>query len=104
MRASASGVATAMDRARSLLCGPLRSALPRTVDPIALVSLYDCARPTGWLHTTLPAASAVPSRVKAHRYADANDIRGMTKAINGGYNGLDERTHYYLVAKKVLST
>jgi putative chitinase len=39
-----------------------------------------------------------------NRYADANDIRGMTKAINGGYNGLDERTHYYLVAKKVLST
>ena len=39
-----------------------------------------------------------------NRYADANDIRGMTKAINGGYNGLDERTHYYLRAKKVLST
>jgi putative chitinase len=39
-----------------------------------------------------------------NKYADANDIRGMTKAINGGYHGLDERTHYYLVAKKVLST
>lgn len=39
-----------------------------------------------------------------NRFADANDIRGMTKAINGGYNGLDERTHYYLRAKKVLST
>jgi hypothetical protein len=50
MRASASGVATATDRARSLLCGPRRSALPRTVDPIASVSLHDCGRPTGWLH------------------------------------------------------
>lgn len=39
-----------------------------------------------------------------NRFADANDIRGMTKAINGGYNGLDERTYYYLRAKKVLST
>lgn len=39
-----------------------------------------------------------------NRYADSDDIRGMTKAVNGGYNGLDERTHYYLVAKKVLST
>lgn len=38
-----------------------------------------------------------------NRFADANDIRGMTKAINGGYNGLDERTYYYLRAKKVLS-
>jgi putative chitinase len=38
-----------------------------------------------------------------NRYADANDIRGMTKAINGGYNGLDERTYNYLRAKKVLS-
>ena len=38
-----------------------------------------------------------------NRFADDNDIRGMTFVINGGYNGLDERTHYYLLAKKVLS-
>ena len=38
-----------------------------------------------------------------NRFADADDIRGMTKAVNGGYNGLDERTYNYLRAKKVLS-
>ena len=27
-----------------------------------------------------------------NRYADARDIRGATKAVNGGYNGLDDRT------------
>jgi putative chitinase len=37
-------------------------------------------------------------------YADVEDIRGMTKRINGGYNGLDERIAYYEKAKKALST
>ena len=26
-----------------------------------------------------------------NRYADRDDVRGLTKAINGGYNGLDDR-------------
>jgi putative chitinase len=39
-----------------------------------------------------------------NKFADADDIKGMTKAINGGYHGLDERTRYYTEAKKVLST
>jgi putative chitinase len=30
-----------------------------------------------------------------NKYADAKDIKGMTKVINGGYNGLDERTKLY---------
>lgn len=37
-----------------------------------------------------------------NKYADADDIKGMTKAINGGYHGLDERTRYYTKAKQVL--
>lgn len=28
-------------------------------------------------------------------YADARDVRRMTKAVNGGYNGLDHRQAYY---------
>lgn len=36
-------------------------------------------------------------------YADSEDIRGMTKRINGGYNGLDERLHYYEIAKESLT-
>lgn len=32
---------------------------------------------------------------KLNQYADQNDIKGQTKRINGGYNGLDERLHLY---------
>lgn len=35
--------------------------------------------------------------------ADKQDIRQITKRINGGYNGLDDRTMYYNRAKKVLN-
>jgi putative chitinase len=34
--------------------------------------------------------------------ADAQDIRGATKRINGGYNGLEDRQHHYHKALKVL--
>jgi len=35
--------------------------------------------------------------------ADQQDFRQITKRINGGYNGLDDRTMYYNRAKKVLN-
>lgn len=35
--------------------------------------------------------------------ADQQDIRQITKRINGGYNGLDDRIKYYERAKKVLN-
>lgn len=35
-------------------------------------------------------------------YADVEDIRGMTKIINGGYNGLEDRIARYNKAKEVL--
>jgi len=38
---------------------------------------------------------------KLNRYADADDVRQLTKRINGGYNGLESRTKYLLRAKKV---
>jgi putative chitinase len=34
-----------------------------------------------------------------NRYADRDDIRGVTKVINGGYNGLADRTAYLAKAK-----
>ncbi len=37
-----------------------------------------------------------------NEYADADDIKGMTRRINGGYNGLAQRQYYYRVAKRVL--
>lgn len=35
-------------------------------------------------------------------FADIEDIKGMTKIINGGYNGLDDRIKHYEHAKSVL--
>lgn len=43
-------------------------------------------------------------RNNINRFADLDDIRGMTKVINGGYNGLDERRKYYEKAKQILSS
>lgn len=37
-----------------------------------------------------------------NRFADQDDIRTITKRINGGYNGLEDRMHYLDVAKEVL--
>lgn len=37
-----------------------------------------------------------------NNYADKEDIKGLTKAINGGYHGLDERIMLYEKAKKIL--
>lgn len=37
-----------------------------------------------------------------NRLADANDIRGITRAINGGYNGLDDRIRYFGLAQRAL--
>ncbi|MDD5034978.1 MAG: hypothetical protein PHE55_09490 [Methylococcaceae bacterium] len=34
--------------------------------------------------------------------ADQQDFKAVTKKINGGYNGLDERTQYHERAKKIL--
>jgi len=34
--------------------------------------------------------------------ADAGDLKGITKAINGGYNGLSDREKYYVRACEVL--
>ena len=37
-----------------------------------------------------------------NRFADAGDIRGLTRAINGGYIGLEDRIHHYEHALHVM--
>ena len=41
-------------------------------------------------------------RNKLNTYADRDDVREVTRRINGGYNGLKERTRFLDQAKKVL--
>lgn len=36
---------------------------------------------------------------KLNRFADSGDFAGLTKAINGGYNGLSHRQRLYIAAK-----
>lgn len=37
-----------------------------------------------------------------NKYADRDDIRGITLRVNGGYNGLDDRKQYLKRAKEVI--
>lgn len=39
-----------------------------------------------------------------NRYADVSDIKGLTKAINGGYNGLDDRIEKFNKVMEIIST
>ncbi len=37
-----------------------------------------------------------------NKFSDRKDVRGATKRINGGYNGLDDRVSYYRKAESIL--
>jgi putative chitinase len=57
------------------------------------------------LETPAPAARSAAWYWSAHglsALADAGDVRGMTRRINGGLNGLAERMEFYARAKKSL--
>lgn len=43
-----------------------------------------------------------PTRKSLSRYADANDIEMITRRVNGGLNGYEDRLHYYDRAALVL--
>ena len=37
-----------------------------------------------------------------NRWADRDDVRAVSRRVNGGWNGLAQRMYYWRVAKKVL--
>jgi len=79
-------------RANYLACG---SALgvDLIAKPVALGQSPLAARSAAWFW-------------KAHglnELADENDFTGITRRINGGYNGMDDRLALYAKAKEVLS-
>ena len=41
-------------------------------------------------------------RKSLNALADAGEFKAITKKVNGGYNGLEDRIKYYTVAKEVL--
>lgn len=52
----------------------------------------------------LDAAYWFWTKLHLNKWADADDIKTITKLINGGYNGLAERTANYELAKSILSS
>jgi putative chitinase len=53
--------------------------------------------------TSLYSALWFWNKNKLNNYADSEDIKGMTKVINGGYIGLDERISQYNKAIAILT-
>jgi len=52
--------------------------------------------------TALYSALWFWNKNKLNKYADASDIKGMTKVINGGYIGLEDRIKHYNHAIEIL--
>ena len=52
--------------------------------------------------TSLYSALWFWNKNNLNKYADASDIKGMTKVINGGYIGLEDRIKHYNHAIEVL--
>lgn len=58
-----------------------------------------------WLESPQGAVSSALwywNKNNLNSFADVEDIRGMTKRINGGYHGLDDRIEKYQRAKEIL--
>jgi putative chitinase len=66
--------------------------LPLIEFPELLESPSNAARSAGWYW----------KHHKLNTFADANRFGALTRAINGGYNHLDERIGFWIVARKVL--
>lgn len=80
-------------RSNYMKCGP-SLGVDLTSSPEYLETVAGAVKSAYWFWNTNGLNS----------FADADDIKGMTRKINGGFIGLEERQHLYDVAKKVLIT
>lgn len=78
-------------RANYLSCGAALG-LPLIFNPELLELPTNAARSAGWYWATR----------SLNKYADSDKFGSLTKAINGGHNGLDDRIQLWLNARKVL--
>lgn len=74
-----------------VLCS-LALNLPLLETPELLSEDVNAARSAGWFW----------SNNKLNSYCDRGDFRGLTKRINGGYNGYEDRLKLYNRAKEVI--
>jgi len=54
------------------------------------------------IHGAIESACYYWSKHNLNRFADARDIKNLTRAINGGYHGLDQRKQKYIKCLGVL--
>ncbi len=76
----------------------------RTNTQTCLISLGRAESDLAYLETPVGASRSAAWFWKLkglNEMADKEAFGSITKAINGGYNGLDERVRYYLKARKV---
>ena len=66
--------------------------LPLLQAPELLEQPQNAANSAGWYWSSR----------NLHRFADSGDFRGLTRAINGGYNGMDDRLRLWELAKAAL--
>ena len=67
--------------------------LPLLQAPELLEQPQNAAHSAGWYWSSR----------NLNRFADSGDFRGLTRAINGGYNGMDDRLRLWDMAKAALS-
>lgn len=66
------------------------------------ISVEEAAEYLGTFEGAAQSACFFWQENNINRFADANDIRGMTRAINGGFIGLEDRIKHYNHALHVM--
>jgi hypothetical protein len=72
------------------------------VTPVATAEVINSIKQDAAYNDSLLRVQHVADSVRAANIADSLEFRRITKLINGGYNGFNDRWELYQRAKKVL--